>query len=524
MGQLKYYQDVQTQCEKNRIQALERFKNQHALLARTLSHLHFLTEKYTIRYIMGIGNNRHSDMVLSTLYKGINNMQAIMDLTLSGHIGAARIVMRNVFEYLVMGKYFQLVSDERAVEKWQNTEYINIDRRVFQRTIYPDNRNKEAFLRWWKLLCQYSHATRASGQVGFLFKELEQEIHVNFSFMFMLFSMLHHFMSNFLANDYFRNYADSLPVYNEEDAPRQSLNQCTQELKTLIKTIRSMLSKECKQILSYYVAAWRVVPGLSKREPFQNAPMVGHVPETSHLPFASSMPTNKTALLKYMHNFVSLYAEPQEGLTEGYRNSVLKYLKRMRTLIAEHTFFELPDNSYFYTLEILNDRLRLLLGRRHWSPPEDTEDDSITWTQKIVLLEIKSEYLDAEQYATIHSVSCNTVMQWIRGARLHGVQRIGEHWMVPELQPRPEYGTYHVEYTWRSLPTHLVEKYPMLKDSMGLFIHKQRGVAHYTLVMDSQQPREHLTLDDVQRIRLEMDLIGRDDVVANDALVTLVPT
>ncbi|GHU82658.1 hypothetical protein FACS1894196_1330 [Clostridia bacterium] len=527
MERLKYYQDIQAQCEKNREQALERFKNQHALSARMFNLLYFLTEKYMIRYRMGIGDNRHSDVVLSTLYKGLNNMQAIMELTLSGQIGAARIVMRNVFEYLVVGKYFQLVDDEQAVKKWQDTENIRIDQTVFKKTIYPVNRNKEAFLRWWRVLCQYSHATRVSGQVGFLFEDLEQEIHVNFTFLLMLFSMLHHFMSNFLANDYFRNYVDSLPNYNEEDAPRQSLNACTQELKTLAKTIKSMLTKECKQILSYYVAAWRIAPASARskreREPFQNAPIVGHVPEDSHLPFASSVPTNETALLEYMRSFVSLYDEPQEKLTEGYRKSVLKYLKRMQTLVTEYTFFELPDNSYFYTLEILNDRIQLLLGRRQWSSPEDTEEDEIEWTQEMVLLEIKSEYLDVEQYAAIHSVSRNTVMQWIRRVRLHGVRRIEERWLIPELQPRPEYGTYNVEYTWHSLPTHLVEKYPVLRGSAGLFICKQKGFTCYTFKVNSQQPREDFTLDDVQRIRLEMELIGRDDVEANDALVTFVP-
>lgn len=520
---LTYHQDIQAQCEKNRLQALVVYKDQHAILTHALSRLHFLTEKYMIRYMVGIGSNRNSELVLSTLYKGLNNMQAIMDLTISGHIGAARIVMRNVFEYLVIGKYLQLFSDEGAVEKWDNIEYINIDRRIFQRTIYPDNQNKGAFLRWWKLLCQYSHATRTSGQISFLFEEIKSEIHVNFSFMFVLCSMLHHFMSNFLANDYFRNYIDSLPKHDTKEAPNQSLNQCTQELKTLIKTIKSLLSKECKQILSYYIAAWRLAPERSKREPFQNNSTSMRISETGNLPLSDSLPTNKEALLKYMRSFIGLYSEPQEGLKEGYRKSVIKYLKRMQTLITEHTFFELPNNAYFYTLEILNDRIQLLLGRRQWSPLEDTKDDELSWLQKMVLLEVKSEYLNAEQYATIYGVSHSTVMQWIHRARMHGIRQLENNWMIPELQPRPTYGIYHVEYTWNAFPAHLLDKHPMLKNSRGLFIYKQKGDPNYILTIDSQPPQEPSILNDVQRIRLEMELIGSVGVEANDALVTLVP-
>ena len=124
--------------------------------------LQILIKTYSVRFQLGIGDNRHMDIILSTLIKGMHNLEAVLRLTMDGSVGPARIIVRNIFEFLVMGKYILLHDDQVAREKWDQIEYINLDRRIFKNTVYPDNKNKEAFIDWWAHLCRYSHATRAS--------------------------------------------------------------------------------------------------------------------------------------------------------------------------------------------------------------------------------------------------------------------------------------------------------------------------------------------------------------------------
>jgi len=170
--------------------------------------------------------------------------------------------MRNIFEFLVIGKYILLNEDKQFQEKWNNIENINLDRKIFNNTIYPNNHNKEAFLRWWKLLCQYTHATRASGQIDFECENLEHDIKVNLSFLFMLLCMVYHYMNSYLATPYFKTYIKSLA----DDQPKRNDNiqkaiKYEQEIKEIIKTrINPFLSMECRHIIQYYRAKWRFTP------------------------------------------------------------------------------------------------------------------------------------------------------------------------------------------------------------------------------------------------------------------------
>jgi len=254
---MECYLDFKEQYEKNKAIILEKFKNDIYLSTALFNKILFLSNRYIMRFFLGIGHNLdQQDIITSTIYKSLYNLEAIIDLTIRGKVGPARIIMRNVFEFLVIGKYMILEEDNLCRERWDNINHINLDNKIFKKIIYPNNKNKEAFVKWWKMLCQLTHATKMSGQADFEYEDLKKQIKINFTFILILLCMLYHYMNIFLATPYLKSYIKSLDNDQSENDNLHKAVIYEKEVKELIKIMNSTFSPECKQIIMFYRAKW----------------------------------------------------------------------------------------------------------------------------------------------------------------------------------------------------------------------------------------------------------------------------
>jgi len=502
---MESFEDFKLVSQNIQGKVLEEFKDDYSLITNWFDKIFFLINRYGLRYYMGIGSNRHSDIVLSTLYKGMENLASVIELTVSGNVGSARIIIRNIFEFLVMGKYMLLYDDQNIREKWDNVEYINIDRGIFNRTIYPNNSNKSAFVNWWAVLCQYSHATRALGQVSHDYNEIKTDIRLNFTYILMIFIMLCTFMNQFLATPYFKNYIKDLARANPKQEHLVNTVKFQEFLSKSIKIVKSTLTKECKQIINYYAAAWRVEQNIPNHS--SKTMKTQSIVKTCEKPRENRRIVSKPELLSYIKQFINIYTDKQKGLNDVYRNIVLKYLKLLEKMVHIYSLNDL-DNGYFYDIDINNNAIQLILCKT--SVNFNEEDENCCFSKVLVLIEVKSEFLSLGQYAKLYNYSIRTVQNWIKNIKLHGAQQINGDWFIPEMHPVPTKGFYHIQYLWKGLSDIIEEKYPFLVDESGLRIIKS-GPDKYECWTTNKG--HIIDLDEMQRVAIETDLLSFADII-----------
>lgn len=506
--------------KKNQERALADFKSDYDLVVSLFDKMQLLINKYAIRFEMGIGSNRHLDIILSTLVKSMNNMETVIELTINGDIGSARIIIRNIFEFLVMGKYMILYDDQAVREKWDKIEYINIDRKIFKNAVYPDNKSKTAFVNWWERLCQYSHATRASGQVSYDYEDIKSDIRLNFTFMLMLFSMLYHYMNSFLATPYFKNYIQSIAQSQPDNENLNNVIKYQEFLCCAFKEMKSIFSGECKDILNFYSAKWRVVSSsLIEKVDLKESPNPNKLQlHKMHTTDNQCILSSKLDIQKYICAFIQLYSVPHEGVNDTYRNIILKYFKKLKKALIEHSVCEIEDNWYkhHYVIDIKNDSIKLVLCKTPlFELVDTTKDDCFSFIEVTDLLIIKSEFLTVDQFAKSYNVSIRTVKKWISQVKLHSARKTDDTWIIPELQPRPERGWYRVQYYWNSLPPRILKEYPYLKNSNDIAIVKNTNENTYCCLLVG---KKQVIISEKERIELELNLLkyaeGLEDIGA----------
>jgi len=268
--QLAGYTDYQKQLEENREKISSAFESEQKLCNYLFSTLLQLSEHYLKRFYMRIGNYEHIDVITSTVFKSLHNLYSIMDLTASGQFGAARIIMRNVFEYLVIGKYALLSNDSAALFKWENNQHINIDRYVLK-YIHNCDDKRSAFKEFWADLCSFSHATRASGQPSYVYDESYHDaIRLNYSLMHLLYLMLYHFVRKYLYNKYYSQYMNKMKGIDDQI----DYFELEKELSDTTKKLRKLLAKASKDVIGFYSATWLIEPPPEIKATQSNKPFI----------------------------------------------------------------------------------------------------------------------------------------------------------------------------------------------------------------------------------------------------------
>lgn len=495
------FKDIEFACNANKKSAIIDFNQEYSLAIDLYDKMQFLIYRYQSRFLLGIGDNKHSDVILSTLIKSMYNLSSVIDLTINGHIGAARIVIRNIFEFLVLGKYILIREDKIVNNRWDKIEYVSIGQAVFNETVYPKDKDKEAFKKLWVDLSLYTHATRVSGQITYEYDYIKKEIKLNFNYILLLLVMLYNYMNAFLATPYFKRYIKSLAEAQPDDKNLNKAVLYQEYLNKTIKRVKAGFNDEGKKIINYYAAKWRFSPPKNlkqKEERFTNQQTKKDYLEKNKL-----FLKNKEDLINYLDDFIKLYNESKE---EPYRAVLLKYLKKTKKMIQGYRIKTIQDNYriYHYVVDITSDSIKLILCSTNKLSFEKEGEDC--YKEEVELLNIKSEFLSVDEYATLYNVSIPTVKRWISKIKIHKAKVIGDKWYIPELQPKPEPGFYMVEYNWIDLPEYIKSKYPFLNNLSDLTIYKISSKNIYGTTSFNADG-EIIELNEEARIALEKDLL-----------------
>lgn len=186
-----------------------------------------------------------TQILISAYYRNIVTLLSAFELTKQGFQESARIVMRQVFEFLFIGKYTSISNDEKYLGHWLNGGHVNIEKQILSKLIIPTNEN---FLILWRLLCQWNHATRHSQQASLKYDEIEEELLGNLSIIIILLECNYHLL--------IKHYITSSALYLGKRYAKERVDSAIYIRKNVSKMLMHTLSKEGKKFIKDYRLTW----------------------------------------------------------------------------------------------------------------------------------------------------------------------------------------------------------------------------------------------------------------------------
>ena len=248
-----HFEELSSKLAENKVHIEAEFKNIVKLTTRLFDLQHEILTMYSWTFHNNIqATNETTKILFTACYKNIHAFYASIDMNLQGLFGSSRIIMRYIFEYLMIAKYCSISKDINLIKNWENGLQISMSSNIFKKINKPETIELEVF---WGTLCKYTHATIYSQQIGVELERNQDEILPNFVILAMLLEMNYHLVNSHLINNsmkyYFNDYSD--------DKTKEKLKELKQEMRDLLKTSKAtMMKDQGKKIIRKYVLKWEV--------------------------------------------------------------------------------------------------------------------------------------------------------------------------------------------------------------------------------------------------------------------------
>jgi hypothetical protein len=167
-------------------------------------------------------------------------------LITKGNYGAANILIRQIFEFLILGKYVSSVKDEEMALKWLDVRQFDIYDKVIK---LLEKSNKQNFHNFWIRICKHSHATTVSHQIILNASKNAEDIRTSFALILLLQRCNYHLLSSCLLN---RDLVYRSGYYGFKNENSKLKNNA----KELKKEIYKLFTSSGKELLRDYEGKW----------------------------------------------------------------------------------------------------------------------------------------------------------------------------------------------------------------------------------------------------------------------------
>jgi hypothetical protein len=183
-------------------------------------------------------------IVIQCYIKSTHLLYSSIQLILRGDFGAARIILRQIFEYLLIAKYFYTKKPDSIVERWLNEKQFDVYDAIIKLLKVPDKKNFHAF---WILLCSQAHAGTTSFQIGIGNNENVTESIATFHITLMLLCLKNDLLANCFINTRLK-YRTIEYGHNKESNQelQKELKKTTKEIQLLFTDVGISLIKDYK--------------------------------------------------------------------------------------------------------------------------------------------------------------------------------------------------------------------------------------------------------------------------------------
>jgi hypothetical protein len=185
-------------------------------------------------------------IVLSAYWKNLFSLFAAFELNNKGLYGPARFLIRHSFEFLILAKYCAVKNDSSLVKKWEGGDpYISLSKHVFKKTKKPASDKLKAA---WRLLCQFSHASVFSMQLGFEeYDGFDKNVEDTYVYIQIMLECNYHLLNACLVN---REMHHLIGLYSPvKDAEAKKARK---DFKELIRKNKNQLPRQARSLINDY--------------------------------------------------------------------------------------------------------------------------------------------------------------------------------------------------------------------------------------------------------------------------------
>lgn len=192
--------------------------------------------------VLDYKGNYFTEIILSICYKNIISLISCIKLIEQGFLGSAKIIFRNVYESLVIGKMLGITNDAELYNKWKSGTQISLKKDIFRKLVKTPSQES---LEFWEFLNKYTHATVHSQD--FCLDIDDKEI-ANCNSIITTLLVMNYTLINQFISKYYNHYLDLYfnPYFKElNDQAKQKNKFCI-----------SLIDIRCKRVIKEYQANW----------------------------------------------------------------------------------------------------------------------------------------------------------------------------------------------------------------------------------------------------------------------------
>jgi hypothetical protein len=201
------------------------------------------------------GHEELNALLLSSFHKNIFSLFSALRLSSCGLYGAARPVMRNIFEWLMISKFSSISDNPSVMKKWKNEETIYFSNSILKKIKVP---SPEEFYIFWSIVCEYSHATRSSLQISLDIDDKEnfEEINVNIAIINALLECNYHLLNTHLITTEYEYMGKFYSSPHFSKLPKYKVPELRKAAHTIFKSNRKFLGSGSVKLISAYKRKW----------------------------------------------------------------------------------------------------------------------------------------------------------------------------------------------------------------------------------------------------------------------------
>lgn len=191
-------------------------------------------------------------ITIQSYFKSIHLLYTAHNLTLNGNYGAANAIIRHIFEFQLLGKYFSIKKGDELATRWLDQRQFDVYDTVIKRLNPPA---KQHFHSLWIYVCNFTHATTASYQVGLDFQKNREQIFLTYHLLLLLLRCNYHLLNSCFINGRFRHRSE-YGIFGDHRKDNQLLRKKASIIK---KAIYNCLSPNGKNLIKAYESTWSFV-------------------------------------------------------------------------------------------------------------------------------------------------------------------------------------------------------------------------------------------------------------------------
>jgi hypothetical protein len=246
-----FIQTLRTSAEENRSKIAEWYGEPVARCEALLDAYHAFACQHTWVFLMERQRpTATQQIVFSAIHKGQTALFAALELLRSGFFGSGRPLLRQVFEAQILAKFAAVRADNVLATQWVNGDNVSIGRSVFPKILQPAPDPLKDF---WKILCQFVHATPSSQQMSPFASDNQEAVGVDV----MLLTLLLHNQYHLLRRHTFTSVEK---YYVSRYAPQGELSRIRQRIDDLQKANVRAFSPDGKAFVRAFRASWILRP------------------------------------------------------------------------------------------------------------------------------------------------------------------------------------------------------------------------------------------------------------------------